>query len=67
MSKKKGSAILVVVILTITIAAYIGSAIISNNNCKIITSKYDKILEKYYSSQVADLDSQYEELLRINK
>ena len=67
MKRKKGSAILVIIILSIAFSSYVSSAVLSNSNFIAITSKYEEILEKYYSRDVNNLSNLYEELDNINK
>ena len=67
MKRKKGSAILVIIILSIAFSSYVSSAVLSNSNFIGITSKYEEILEKYYSKDVNNLSNLYEELDNINK
>lgn len=67
MNRKKGSAIVIVVIITLTISAYINSAVFSNNNFSIMNSKYDKIIQNIYSEDMDNLSSVYDDLVKLNK
>ena len=67
MNRKKGSAIVIVVIITLTISAYINSAVFSNNNFSIMNSKYDKLIQNIYSEDMDNLSSVYDDLVKLNK
>lgn len=67
MNRKKGSAIVIVVIITLTISAYINSAFFSNNNFSIMNSKYDKLIQNIYSEDMDNLSSVYDDLVKLNK
>ncbi len=67
MKKKKGSAILVVIILSIAFSAYVSSTILSNSNFIKMKSKYENILNDYYYKDMDNLSNIYNELDSINK
>ena len=67
MNRKKGSAIVIVVIITLTISAYINSAFFSNNNFSMMNSKYDKLIQNIYSEDMDNLSSVYDDLVKLNK
>lgn len=67
MNKKKGSAILVVIILTVTISIYISSAVSLSNNYKIVSDKYINTIKEYYSKDIDNLNEVYKNLESINK
>ena len=67
MNRKKGSAIVIVVIITLTISAYINSAVFINNNFRLMNYKYDKLNHNIYSEDIYNLSSVYDYLVKLNK
>lgn len=67
LNKKKGSAILIVIILALAASAYVGSCISLKNSYKVTVDKYDKIINDYYSKDLENLPDLYNKLDKINK
>ena len=67
MKRKKGSAIVIVVIITLTISAYINSAVFSNNNFGIMLEKYDDIIQNVYGENMDSINVIYDDLVKMNK
>ncbi len=67
MNRKKGSAIVIVVILGITASAYVGSCITMKNSLKINIDRYDRVINKYYSKDLENLSDLYNNLDKLSK
>ena len=67
MKRKRGSAILVIIILSIAFSSYVSSAVLSNSHFISIRSKYEDIINEYYSKDINNLSNLYDELDNINK
>ena len=64
MNKRKGSALLIVIILAVALTITVNGSLVSRNNLAIMKSKYSEIIQDHYSKDTNNLEFIYNEIER---